>query len=242
MTIAAARQTGRPLLASAIRIFDLSLGRCCGRGDRCSWRILVGGPVLLAAAIRLATILEHLFVHAGNDAPIGRGDAVRHDDLAALPPRHRPGAGRLLRHGADRGRSRRQDDHVSVHPSGSAARRADRQIPVVPGVHDPARLALGRRGVLPHRAHQRRQRRSIISIVAGGSRGACGRVDCVRRGVRAGGRQAQAPARHRAGLRVRLGAGCSSGTWIPEARDRRLLSPGARSPCRCRWTRRRSAS
>jgi ABC-2 type transport system permease protein len=58
-------------LASALRIFDLSLGQMLWSRRSVFLAILVGGPVLLAAAIRLATILEHLFVHAGKNAPIG---------------------------------------------------------------------------------------------------------------------------------------------------------------------------
>ena len=59
------------VVASALRIFDLSLGQMLWSRRSVFLAILVGGPVLLAAAIRLATILEHLFVHAGNNKQIG---------------------------------------------------------------------------------------------------------------------------------------------------------------------------
>jgi len=62
----------RPVaLASALRIFDLSLGQMLWSRRSVFLAVLVGGPVLLAAAIRLATILEHLFVHAGKNSQIG---------------------------------------------------------------------------------------------------------------------------------------------------------------------------
>jgi ABC-2 type transport system permease protein len=64
--------TNRPtVLASALRIFDLSLGQMLWSRRSVFLAILVGGPVLLAAAIRLATILERLFVHARNNSQIG---------------------------------------------------------------------------------------------------------------------------------------------------------------------------
>ena len=59
------------VLASAIRIFDLSLGQMLWSRRSVFLALLVGGPVLLAAAIRLATTLKHLFVHTGNSSAIG---------------------------------------------------------------------------------------------------------------------------------------------------------------------------
>ena len=59
------------VLASALRIFDLSLGQMLWSRRSVFLTALVGGPVLLAAAIRLATMLEHLFVHAGKHPQIG---------------------------------------------------------------------------------------------------------------------------------------------------------------------------
>jgi ABC-2 type transport system permease protein len=67
-----APQANRPAtLASALRIFDLSLGQMLWSRRSVFLAILVGGPVLLATAIRLATILDHLFVHPGNNSQIG---------------------------------------------------------------------------------------------------------------------------------------------------------------------------
>jgi ABC-2 type transport system permease protein len=59
------------VLASALRIFDLSLGQMLWSRRSVFLAVLVGGPVVLAAAVRLATILEHLFVHAGKNAQLG---------------------------------------------------------------------------------------------------------------------------------------------------------------------------
>jgi ABC-2 type transport system permease protein len=59
------------VLASALRIFDLSLGQMLWSRRSLFLTVLVGGPVLLAAAIRLATMLEHLFVHDGKHPQIG---------------------------------------------------------------------------------------------------------------------------------------------------------------------------
>jgi ABC-2 type transport system permease protein len=67
-----APQANRPaVLASALRIFDLSLGQMLWSRRSVFLAILVGGPVLLAAAIRLATILEPLVAHHGNNSQIG---------------------------------------------------------------------------------------------------------------------------------------------------------------------------
>ena len=67
-----APRANRPaVLASALRIFDLSLGQMLWSRRSVFLAVLVGGPVVLAAAIRLATILEHLFVHAGKNSQIG---------------------------------------------------------------------------------------------------------------------------------------------------------------------------
>ena len=59
------------VLASALRMFDLSLGQMLWSRRSVFLAILVGGPVLLAAAIRLARMLDHLFVQAGNMPQIG---------------------------------------------------------------------------------------------------------------------------------------------------------------------------
>jgi ABC-type transport system involved in multi-copper enzyme maturation permease subunit len=67
-----APRANRPaVLASALRIFDLSLGQMLWSRRSVFLAVLVGGPVVLAAAIRLATILEHLFVDAGKTSQIG---------------------------------------------------------------------------------------------------------------------------------------------------------------------------
>jgi ABC-type transport system involved in multi-copper enzyme maturation permease subunit len=52
------------VLASALRIFDLSLNQMLWSRRSVFLALLAGGPVLLAAAISLATNLEPLFVHA----------------------------------------------------------------------------------------------------------------------------------------------------------------------------------
>jgi ABC-type transport system involved in multi-copper enzyme maturation permease subunit len=52
------------VLTSALRIFDMSLNQMLWSRRSVFLALLVGGPVLLAAAIRLATNLEPLFVHA----------------------------------------------------------------------------------------------------------------------------------------------------------------------------------
>jgi ABC-type multidrug transport system permease subunit len=59
------------VLASALRIFDLSLGQMLWSRRSVFLAMLVGGPVLLAAAVRLATMLERPDVHAGNNAQTG---------------------------------------------------------------------------------------------------------------------------------------------------------------------------
>jgi ABC-2 type transport system permease protein len=59
------------VLASALRIFDLSLGQMLWSRRSVFLAVLVGGPVVLAAAIRLATFLEPLFVHAGKSSQLG---------------------------------------------------------------------------------------------------------------------------------------------------------------------------
>lgn len=70
MTIAP--PANRPTVpASALRIFDLSLGQMLWSRRSVFLAILVGGPVLLAAVIRLGTIQEHLFGHSGNNWQIG---------------------------------------------------------------------------------------------------------------------------------------------------------------------------
>lgn len=70
MTIAATAP--RPtVLASALRIFDLSLGQMLWSRRSVLLAILVGGPVLLAAVIRLATIQVDLFGHSGSNSRIG---------------------------------------------------------------------------------------------------------------------------------------------------------------------------
>ncbi len=62
---------GRPgVLTSALRIFDLSLNQMLWSRRSVFLALLVGGPVLLAAAIRLATDLAPLFLHARRDPPI----------------------------------------------------------------------------------------------------------------------------------------------------------------------------
>jgi ABC-2 type transport system permease protein len=67
-----AHRANRPaVLASALRIFDLSLGQMLWSRRSVFLAVLVGGPVVLAAAVRLATILEPLFVHAGKNSQIG---------------------------------------------------------------------------------------------------------------------------------------------------------------------------
>ena len=67
-----APRANRPaVLASALRIFDLSLGQMLWSRRSVFLAVLVGGPAVLAAAIRLATILEHLFVHAGKSSQLG---------------------------------------------------------------------------------------------------------------------------------------------------------------------------
>lgn len=59
------------VLASALRIFDLSLGQMLWSRRSVFLAILVGGPVLLAAVIRLATIQVHLLDRSGNNPRIG---------------------------------------------------------------------------------------------------------------------------------------------------------------------------
>jgi ABC-type transport system involved in multi-copper enzyme maturation permease subunit len=62
---------GRPgVLTSALRIFDLSLNQMLWSRRSVFLALLVGGPVLLAAAIRLATDLAPLFLHARRDPQI----------------------------------------------------------------------------------------------------------------------------------------------------------------------------
>ena len=73
----------------------------------------------------------------------------RRDDLDAVPALHRAGARRVLRHGADGRRSRRQDDHLSVHAADSARRGAGRQVPRVSGLHLPGGAAVGDDRLLP---------------------------------------------------------------------------------------------
>ncbi len=76
----------------------------------------------------------------------------RDDDLAPVCQVHRSRARGVLRHGSDRRRGRRQDDHVSLHPSNSTRFRADWEIPRVSGVHGPADSPDGDDCLLPHRA------------------------------------------------------------------------------------------
>lgn len=59
------------VLVSALRIFDLSLGQMLWSRRSVFLAILVGGPVLLAAVIRLATIQVHLLDRSGNNPRIG---------------------------------------------------------------------------------------------------------------------------------------------------------------------------
>jgi hypothetical protein len=67
-----APRANRPaVLTSALRIFDLSLGQMLWSRRSVFLAVLVGGPVVLAAALRLASILEHLFVHAGKSSQLG---------------------------------------------------------------------------------------------------------------------------------------------------------------------------
>ena len=108
------------VVVGAARVFDLSLGQMlwsrrsvflasCSAVRSCS-RVairIVAAPTPFGASV--------------DQRRAGRrtGD-LRHDDLAALHPVHRPGARRVLRHGAHRRRSRRQDDYLPVHAADSA--------------------------------------------------------------------------------------------------------------------------
>ena len=125
----------RPPLLRRLRIFDLSLGQML-------WS---RRSVFLALVARRSGRCSRLSHPACRDARYWRlprqrragrrRRALRHDDLAALHPIHRPGARRVLRHVAHRRRGRRQDDHVSLHAADSARRRARRQVPRVSRLH-----------------------------------------------------------------------------------------------------------
>jgi ABC-2 type transport system permease protein len=61
------------LAASAFRIFDLSLGQMLWSRRSVFLALLVGGPVLLAAAIRIAVLLEPRALPRVNGAVVGGG-------------------------------------------------------------------------------------------------------------------------------------------------------------------------
>ena len=109
-------RASRPtLLASASASSTCRSARCSGRAVGLSGAARRRSG--RAGARRSGSLVGCRACRAAPDqrrAPRRAGD-VRHDDLAALHPLHRAGARRLLRHVADRRRSRRQDDHLSVH-------------------------------------------------------------------------------------------------------------------------------
>ena len=105
-----------------MRIFDLSLGQMLWSRRSVFLGLVLGGPVLLAAAVRIIVELYARRVpHQRRDGH--RVDRLRLDDLAALYPLHRAGPRRLLRHLAHRRRGGRQDDHLSLHAADPAQRR-----------------------------------------------------------------------------------------------------------------------
>ena len=203
--------------------------RCSGRGAPCSWaRRRRPGP---ARGRSSASCRDGIAARVRSTATaVGGAGDLRDDDLAAVPPLHRAGAGRVLRDGADCRRSRRQDHHLPVHPADSAGRRAcsantwptssARSLLVLPSV-----VLV----VFPDRAAWRRQRSaSSFPALLTDLGMLVARAGGLRRPVRAGRRAAQAPAGRRAGVRASAGSrAVLLVSGLSEAADGRLLPSGA---------------
>ena len=109
-------------LDASRRVFDLSLGEMLWSRRTIFMALVVGGPVLLALIVKARRDVRH--VGAARQRPARRRlRHLRRDDLDAVPALHRPGARRVLRHGADGRRSRRQDHHLPVHAARFRAAR-----------------------------------------------------------------------------------------------------------------------
>ena len=236
--VAGSRGPALSMLASSARVFDLSLGQMLWSRRSVFLGLLLGGPVLLAAAIRIVTATTPFWRFSLNGARVG-GPGLFGMMMWLLYIRFIvPVLG--VFYGTALIADEVEDKTITYLFTRPVRRGAvlHREVPGVSRLYHAPGAAVGRARLLSDRAAWWRKRRRVVPGPARRPRDAGRGPGRIRRRVRLGGRPAATAAGHRPRVRVGMGAGRAAVSGLSQASDGGLLPSGARARMPCRRIRR----